>query len=331
MKSAAFTILCLSAVAFSYGQSEETVDTLRFAAVDAISKSLLNEPISVAPDETVSKIDYDLLERKLNYSEFIILSLNTALTIVAVLFGFLLPLASYVFVIKPQRELKLTLTNNIKRYLESERKDTLKSAFKILASKSSSEVERRLALDDLVGCMSRPPKQGELLKIIHILENESEPHLRQDLHFLLTQKKHFVVESFYAKQWKEESVESGAHFANVYFCNYPENAVHRLLPILKDGLPATEKFFSLYNQAVNGRNKNLIRQLVDSHEIAAFVQVGVLPDMASANYTIFSTQLKALGFPEKEIQNYALIKMFMETGMLTTQNRGIHNPSDLRR
>jgi len=330
MKSTALTILFLSVVVFSYGQSKQSFDTLQLGNVDMISQSIVKEPTSNGPAETVPKQDYDLLERKLNYSEFIISSLNTGLTIVAVLFGLLLPLASYVFVIKPQRDLKRTLNNNIEQYLEENRKAALKKAFLSL-NPANPEVLRRLAVASIEKNLSTVTQREELLELTHAIELEPNGGIQQNIHHILIYSQHAVTEEFYSQQWRNETASSGEHYANVYFTHFSENAMKHFVSAIKVKNPRFDFFNKLLKLAIEFRNTALVKQLLDNEELAKTVVSEFSPQSAGPQYSVLINMIKTYGMPTAETTNWAFPKALIELSLITDQHRGAHKPSDLRR
>ena len=313
-------------IVFSYAQSKDTLKSVKVEATPQPATQSSSIPLAI---ESVPKHDYELLERKLSYSEFIISSLNTAITIIAVLFGFLLPLLSYVFVIKPQNELKKTLNNSIEQYLEKNRKTALKKAF-VSLKPTNPEVLRRLAVGSINQHLSVFPQRDEILELTHAIELEPNGGLQQDIHHILIYLQHEVTEAFYSQQWKNANLSDGEHYANVYFTYFPENAMTHFINALKTKTIKFNFFNKFLKLAIEFRNASLVKQLLDNDEVAKMVVVEFDPQTANPQHAVLINMMKNSGMSTDETTGWAFPKALMELSMLTDKNRGIHKPSDLR-
>lgn len=241
------------------------------------------------------------LEKTLEYSEFIISSLNTSITIMAILFGILLPLLSYWFVIKPQRELKKTLNKNISKYLNRSRQGRIKNSLDTLLSKTAAKAHKSNALGVLQyeGIVSKYT-ETEIHQLIRIAENESIFSIKQGVYDMLVYINDEIVEYFFEKQFMSTN-SLDRHYANVYFCNFQDNAMNILQKALVSSKERFTIFTSFFGQATYTRSKEFIIGILNSKEIVHLL-VETL-DIEGANATINNILSKSneIGIKSEEV------------------------------
>lgn len=231
-----------------------------------ITSALLNESDEVLKErlelaaETISG-----LNSQINFYTWV-------MSILISVFGIVIPLLGYFFVIKPQSELKQMITTNIGEYLESNRKARIDTALEQLSSQEYFIRVQGLTTLQLLQPISF--SENQIARVILTIKNEKLDAVKTSLASMLLFQNSKLADVFFSDDLLTEPTSSYYQTSILYYLQPAKtDKLREIFPRVPN---SSALFMSMV--AANRQNKDVVLALLNDDVLISEIKKGKTPE-----------------------------------------------------